>query len=223
MNDVLYLAVQEEWLEAEPDTLEEHYRTLELADLLDKQQQMEETAEFLQPCYTPEKHNMTKQDYIREILNTCSTVVSNLRVEDLYETKRSTTEPGDWQNEPDRVTWYNSKLNLIYCANRHGLMGHWCGYVGIPKGHLLEDRYSLDFYGGVTYAEASLECYKPCKEEPDIKIWLGFDCNHIYDVAPFQIQLREQDLAVRNSYKNISFVIKDLITATTLAFLEESP
>lgn len=51
---------------------------------------------------------------------------------------------------------------------------HRCGYVTVPKGHVLHgahyDDPNIDIHGGLTYSEASDEGWK-----------FGFDCGHCYD------------------------------------------
>lgn len=49
----------------------------------------------------------------------------------------------EWESEPDRLEWDHAGLK---CAIRRGPMGHLCGYVGVPEGHVLH---------GVSYSSPS--------------------------------------------------------------------
>lgn len=66
----------------------------------------------------------------------------------------------------------------------HNRLGHRCGYVRVPPGHPWhgKDYDEVDAYvhGGLSFAEADLDCDK---EGPDEAWWLGFDCGH-YGDAP---------------------------------------
>ena len=70
-------------------------------------------------------------------------------------------------------------------------MGHLCGYVGVPKSHLLHgvqyhENYkkdttpedTIDVYGGITY---SGEGKYPVSSN-DLW-WFGYDCNHYQDIT----------------------------------------
>ena len=51
-------------------------------------------------------------------------------------------------------------------------MGHRCGYVKLPEGHLCRDMdyddIPIEVHGGLTYG-------------PSENGWVGFDCGHCYD------------------------------------------
>lgn len=47
-------------------------------------------------------------------------------------------ERGQWDAEPDKVQWCDPETGLV-CLALRGPVGSWCGYVGVPKGHLLYD------------------------------------------------------------------------------------
>lgn len=42
---------------------------------------------------------------------------------------------GPWLREPDQKVFMHRGLPC--CMLRHESVGHWCGYVGVPRGHLL--------------------------------------------------------------------------------------
>lgn len=117
---------------------------------------------------------------------------------------KSTWGPGPWQEEPDRVEWKHAGFVCLMLRSHSG--GNWCGYVGVPPGHPLHGKgYSdphpnpvdaLDVHGGITYANscAGNICHVPAPGEPDDVWWLGFDCNHAWDIAPkSEAYWREQD------------------------------
>lgn len=64
-------------------------------------------------------------------------------------------------------------------------LGHRCGYVGIPKGHVLYgkdyDAIDIDVHGGLTYAGNG-----NYPVESDLW-WIGFDCAHIGDSKDFEL------------------------------------
>jgi hypothetical protein len=87
------------------------------------------------------------------------------------------------------------------------MFGYWCGYLGLP--YVFDDVEDMPFHGGVTYNDSSLRCYMSESNEPVIKIWLGFDCGHIFDVHPFQPEIT----TARCSYRNVEYVAKCLFAA----------
>ena len=64
----------------------------------------------------------------------------------------------------------------------HNNMGYRCGYVRLPKGHPWHgkdwDEVSVDVHGGITFAEADVQCDKGGADDA---WWLGFDCAHSGD------------------------------------------
>lgn len=58
-----------------------------------------------------------------------------------FEDKSKWPERGPWDHEPDKVQWQDEATGLPCLALRSH--GHWCGYVGVPKGHpFYEKGYS---------------------------------------------------------------------------------
>lgn len=132
--------------------------------------------------------------------------------------------PGPWQDEPDRKEWRHNGFPCLAVRSGHG---NWCGYVGVPPGHPWHGKGYADVegeaHGGLTYADACAGhiCHVPKPGEPDDVWWLGFDCNHAWDIAPgldarlreLGIRTQEQDLAIlalegdwRRTYKELAFV-----------------
>ncbi len=99
---------------------------------------------------------------------------------------------GEWQNEPDRAEWI-SKEGFPCLARRIKTGGHWCAYVGVPKGNKYHginawDAEELKVHGGITWACANEKEDKGerinhgCSNEDTW--WLGFDCAHWNDLQP---------------------------------------
>lgn len=107
-------------------------------------------------------------------------------------------------------------------------MGHRCGYVGIPKGNSLYNKFygELDMYigchGGLTYRSSELHCVN----DKDTW-WIGFDCAHLDDRPDFTTakQMFKDDKQVIKSLETIEEVIEkttryNVGTVKTLAFCE---
>ena len=101
---------------------------------------------------------------------------------------RETWGPGPWESEPNRVVWEHAGFPCI----AHRGMGAWCGYVGVPPGHLFHGKgYDdvngiIEIHGGLTYADKCKNhiCHTPKPGEPDDLWWFGFDCAHAGDKIP---------------------------------------
>jgi hypothetical protein len=104
---------------------------------------------------------------------------------------RSEWDRGPWDSEPDKVQWKDGATGLDCLAVRHPHSGHWCGYVGVPPGHLLHGKgydtpavyphgegcesgdesyhYSctpggvLSAHGDLTFADECQEADAPCR------------------------------------------------------------
>lgn len=107
--------------------------------------------------------------------------------------------PGPWDDEPDRVFWYDETTGLPCIVKRQERTGHLCGYVGVPMSHPWvqqheADEYAymglLDVHGGCTYArpcDGDQElgvCHLPAPGDPDEVFWFGFDMRHAWDLSP---------------------------------------
>lgn len=99
---------------------------------------------------------------------------------------------GPWENEPDRLLWKSQGFDCL--INRNPL-GSWCGYVGLPKGHLLygahynelyDRNLQIEVHGGLTYSEYCQGdiCHPHSDEDEGPTFWLGFDCAHAGDLVP---------------------------------------
>ena len=104
---------------------------------------------------------------------------------------------GPWLAEPDRVEFMHAGLR---CLMQRYHMGSWCGYVGVPPGHVLHgntryDDLPVNVHGGLTYADA---CHGDICHDPENTggvffsgfgcthdvFWFGFDCAHAWDAIP---------------------------------------
>lgn len=90
-----------------------------------------------------------------------------------------------WVGEPDRRMW-KTKVGLLALVARHDLFGHLCGYVELPEGQTAFPasesyfEFDLECHGGLTF-HGKLRAELGGTEGAD---WLGFDCNHYWDIAP---------------------------------------
>ena len=103
---------------------------------------------------------------------------------------------GPWNNEPDRIQFEAEGFTCL--AKRNERAGFWCGYVGIPSNHpyhkkSYNDIDGLDVHGGLTYSSLCDNdpikgiCHIPKEGQPDELYWLGFDCGHCDDLAPWSL------------------------------------
>lgn len=106
---------------------------------------------------------------------------------------KSTWGPGAWQDEPDRVDFVAHGLACFVL--RHFSAGSWCGYVGVPREHPWygmdwtapgSKTRELDAHMGINYSQpcAGQICHVPAPGMPDDVWWFGFDCDHLFDLAP---------------------------------------
>jgi hypothetical protein len=95
---------------------------------------------------------------------------------------------GPWMSEPDRVDFIHAGFACF--ALRHPDLGHWCGYVGVPREHPLygtsHDDVDVEFHGGLTYSDTCRGgiCHEPAPGMPDDVWWLGGDFAHFCDFSP---------------------------------------
>jgi hypothetical protein len=86
---------------------------------------------------------------------------------------------GLWDGEPDFERWQHAGLACV-AMRQHG--GAWCGYVNAPKGHPWRavgfGDIDVHVHGGLTYSQ-----------QVGADHWLGFDCNHAWDLAPGRVAL----------------------------------
>lgn len=121
---------------------------------------------------------------------------------------KSSWGEGPWQHEPDKVQWQDEATGLPCLIVRHHHYGHWCGYVGVSKGHkFFEKEFNeveeagLSVHGDLTYSDFCVDiiCHVVEHGDDDHVWWLGFDCGHFsIDISPgmeamFDRQIKEFD------------------------------
>jgi len=115
--------------------------------------------------------------------------------------------PGAWQSEPDRVDWRRSGLPCF--IQRHPEFGQWCGYVGVPQSHPAWEKFyddvDVNVHGGLTYASkcSGYLCHEPLPGEADNVWWLGFDCLHVWDMAPGMAATMRRIMPPEHDYDNV--------------------
>jgi hypothetical protein len=86
-----------------------------------------------------------------------------------------------WETEPDNAEWEDKVTGYKCRIERHGDLGHLCGYVGIPKIHPLFGKHyddaCIQIHGGLTYADSD-------EDWGGGLWWFGFDCAHAGDLSP---------------------------------------
>lgn len=126
-------------------------------------------------------------------------------VEDLPADARRWTFPerhpagdGPWTGEPDKVQWVDVATGFDCLAVRSPYSGAWCGYVGLPPGHVWHgvdyDRIGAYAHNGISYSDRcrpeDLEgrgiCHVAAPGRPDDLWWIGFHCSGIDDYAPLK-------------------------------------
>lgn len=103
------------------------------------------------------------------------------------ETKREEWGEGPWVTEPDEVTFEHAGMQCW--IRRHPHLGHFCGYVSVPRSHPLHGLHYDDIlldgldhpHGGLTFAD---------RWDDGEGWWFGFDCGHAGDVSPFMLEYR---------------------------------
>ena len=155
-----------------------------------------------------------------------------MKKEQYYE-DRTKWGVGEWQNEPDRISWIDEDTGYNCLMMRNG-RGAWCGYVAIEKAHPLYKKHYDELndmhvlvHGGLTYSE---ECdgdvekgiCHPTKDK-DNAWWFGFDCSHAWDVSPAETRNRYFYGSLEPYYKSVSYVEREVqMLATQLKEAEEA-
>jgi hypothetical protein len=137
---------------------------------------------------------------------------------------RSGWDSGQWDDEPDRIEWRDTRATpILPCLIVRNGGGALCGYVGVPPGHPWHGRdYSYDggnnpvndirVHGGVTYASKCQEdghiCHFAQPGEADDVWWIGFDCSHSGDYRPRDSMLNRKYgwCSHGETYKNVGYV-----------------
>lgn len=131
---------------------------------------------------------------------------------------------GPWTDEPDKLTWVDEVTDLD-CMVHRGPAGALCGYVGVPKDHpwFGKDYEQVEPYpevhGSLTFANRCVEtktddghgiCHVPQPGRSDEVWWLGFDCAHLYDIAPRHDFKYGGPIESQASYKDMRYVVGEV-------------
>ncbi len=136
-------------------------------------------------------------------------------VEERDEKVKAQLPDGIWQSEPDYKHWVDESTGLDCLIVRNEVLGHLCGYVGVPKSHILfgegydevHNRFDVSVHGGLTYANEcrGKVCHK--SDDGDHVWWLGFDCAHCDDLSPgMQNMYFPAGILPRGEYRDIEYV-----------------
>lgn len=113
---------------------------------------------------------------------------------------------GPWVDEPDRLDF---ACVGFPCAMRRGMVGAWCGYVGVPHGHpwhgVEYDNIQARVHGGLTYSRFCLPA-----EDSDCQWYVGFDCAHGWDIVPGMARYNLPRLFENAAYRDVSYVRKQV-------------
>jgi len=116
----------------------------------------------------------------------------------------------EWLDEPDRDEFEYAGLKCLIL--RHPEIGHLCGYVAVPKGYLCygrhhdhlpyDDIFPIQVHGGLTWSKSG-----DGKTWPEGYWWLGFDCAHAWDLAPYMLGLiPHTPIGIHGTYRNLQYV-----------------
>lgn len=132
----------------------------------------------------------------------------------------------EWKNEPNRKEWKHAGLKCLILRNTY--LGHLCGYVEIPHGHLLYGKS----YSSIAPASLLISREKASRGLSDEMVisailssadnscaslfsvhggitysgtlndrktfWYGFDCSHCDDLSPY--------ISGSGVYRNMAYV-----------------
>ncbi len=131
----------------------------------------------------------------------------------------------EWLDEPHRDEFEHAGLKCLIL--RHHELGHLCGYVAVPKGHLCygkdydhipyDDLFPVEVHGGLTFSrEGDGDTW------PKGYWWLGFDCAHAWDIVPYMEELKANlGHTEHGIYKNFQYVRREVENlASQVATLE---
>ena len=119
-----------------------------------------------------------------------------------------------WEHEPDNEEWTHELTGYKCWVWRHGTLGHWNGYVAIPRGHEVygynydwANNRGVDVHGGLTYSE---------KDKKTDEWVFGFDCSHAGDFSPKLVatllEYTETDIShhMRDTYRTFEWVKEEV-------------
>lgn len=127
---------------------------------------------------------------------------------------------GPWCAEPDKMQWLDEETGFPCLAVRQLVLGHWCGYVGVPRDHPYYGKNNNDcdvsVHGGLTFSdkctpgpESETICHIVDVGEDDDVWWLGFDCAHAFDLSPSVLKFhayRATLCGIELAYRDLAYV-----------------
>jgi hypothetical protein len=140
--------------------------------------------------------------------------------------KRARFGEGPWMYEQDEEIWAHPGTDYLLAITRHPELGHLCGYLGVPEGHLWhgkgEEDLEVGVHGGLTFARGTAPG-RPGEWERPGYWWLGFDCAHFQDVVPIHYQLRQSSREDFGSYRDWQYVQDELASLVEQAEQAHNP
>lgn len=140
---------------------------------------------------------------------------------------------GPWQTEPDKKQWLDPETNYP-CLIVRNHFGALCGYVGVPEKHpcyqIEYDGTGITVHGGLTFAnhcspngdESKHICHRT--DDEDNVWWLGFDCHHLFDLAPGMKVGTSLEWGHLDVYRDFEYVTEEVTNlAKQLKVLESTP
>lgn len=116
--------------------------------------------------------------------------------------------PGPWSDEPDKISWIDPDTGKP-CMIERGKVGQWCGFAAVELNHPLFGVQPWDTdlvaHGGVSLAH---RC------ETGNAWWLGFECDHAWDLTPNDMRLHKILGGVRSpneTYRDARYVINEVL------------
>jgi len=141
---------------------------------------------------------------------------------------KSSWADGEWKTEPDKIQWLDEATGYPCLIVRVKQIGTLCGYVGVNNKHPLFGIYDRSLnadiivHGDINYTSfcSGIICHTVDDGEDDNVWWLGFDCNHAFDLAPIDLSqkygwkcpphLKNVELRISNAlgkkYRNVAYV-----------------
>lgn len=114
---------------------------------------------------------------------------------------------GPWQDEPHVVEWKHAGLDCLIVRNP--FLGTLCGYVRVPARHRFYGLRSVDWsdvahvHGGVNKV-GLMDAWEGW--------WVGFDCGHVHDVAPWMVAVLPHLTLPGARYRTVAYVQKQTET-----------
>lgn len=99
---------------------------------------------------------------------------------------------------------------VLLMRNSHS--GTWCGYVAVSPDHPAHGKkynsIDVEVHGGLTYGRFDpwRDSFVGAAEESKL-YWLGFDCNHLYDMNFYGVTF--SDFGDHRTYRTFSYALEE--------------